>query len=117
MRLWPSGFTLFLLLLGALPACLIGLVFAFSLGSVIVRDPDGVVKSVMLRNSGQTVAASQLGSVHFSTAVIEGEAIVRCRNGAEPTFGYITSGVHHWRSVRAADCVRALTSPHRVNFL
>lgn len=77
----------------------------FSLGSVLVRDADGVVNDVILRDSERRVVAAALpAGIHASTAKLEGEAVVRCRNGKEVSLGYITSAWHIRRTVRAADC-------------
>jgi len=77
----------------------------FAAGSVIVRDTDGSVSSVILRNSAEELAVVALpAGLYASTARIEGEAVVRCRNGKVVSLGYITSGWHVWRTIRAQDC-------------
>lgn len=79
-------------------------------GSVIVRDADGVVEAVFLRDSVDQVRARRFpGRVHAITVVLEGEAVIRCRNGQEISLGYITGAFHLSQTVRAADCVARLS--------
>lgn len=86
-------------------ALLLGAANLYMLGSVIVRDADGSVAEVFLRDSDSRIGAHQLlGRIHATTAKLEGEAIVRCRTGKTISLGYITSGWHIRQTVRAADC-------------
>ncbi|GAA4814949.1 hypothetical protein GCM10023232_08210 [Sphingosinicella ginsenosidimutans] len=96
-----SGFVLLLPVL-TVP---IGAFILFMAGSFVIRDADGAVGGVLLTDSVRTVAARRFpGGVYATTAQLEGEAVVRCRNGHRVSFGYITGGIHIWRTVRTRDC-------------
>jgi hypothetical protein len=74
-------------------------------GSAIVRDGDASVPDVILRGGDREIAARRLpGGVYITTARLEGEAVVRCRNGKEISLGYITSAWHIRQTVRASNC-------------
>lgn len=93
-----------LALVGVL-AGLLGLARLYAAGSVVVRDVDGSITSAALRNDGRKIGIHRLpGGLHLSTARLEGEAVVRCSNGKAISLGYVTSGWHVWRTMRARDC-------------
>jgi hypothetical protein len=74
-------------------------------GTLVVRDADNAIDGVFLINGGSTVAVPRRpGGIYATTAQIEGSALVKCRNGRRIQFGYITSGLHEWRTIRARDC-------------
>lgn len=76
-----------------------------SLGSMLVRDADGIFKDVILRGSERRIVAAALpAGLHASTTKLEGEAVVRCSNGKEISLGYVTGGWHIRRTVHAQDC-------------
>lgn len=79
--------------------------YLFMAGTLVVRDADSAIDSVFIANGGSTVAVSRFpGRIYATTARIEGYALVKCRNGRRIEFGYITSGLHEWRTIRARDC-------------
>ena len=96
-----SAFAVVSLLIGV---CVLA-AWRYMLGSVIVRDPDKIVAEIVLRDSIDRISAARLPlGFHVSAAKLEGDAVIRCRNGKEVSLGYITGGWHIRRTVRAQDC-------------
>lgn len=94
---------------GAVAAALLGvpvaLAWVWSLGSVVVHDPDEVVAAVTLQDSEMSLVAAALPfDLYATTAKLEGEAVIRCRAGREIRLGYVTTAMHLRRTVRAAEC-------------
>lgn len=91
-----------LLTLMALPVVFLIL---YANGSLIIRDRDDLVAEVFLRNSVQEAHASRFSfGLWWTTARLEGEAVVRCSNGVELNFGYITTATHIWRTITSETC-------------
>lgn len=82
-----------------------GWLLLYAQGSMIILDADGVVKEAILRDSSHQVRAMHLvGGLHVTMAGLEGEALVRCRNGREISYGYYTAVTHIWHKIEASDC-------------
>lgn len=82
-----------------------GLLQLWLQGSMVILDADGVVKEVVLRDSSREVRAAHLvGGLHVTNAHLEGEALVRCKNGREISYGYYTAATHIWQKIEASDC-------------
>lgn len=89
-------------------------------GSIVILDADGVINQVILRDSSRQVIATHLvNGLYAANPHLEGEALIRCRNGHQIDYGYYTSGTHIWQTIRASDCgsARPSTNHHRVSFL
>ncbi|MBY0284656.1 MAG: hypothetical protein K2W81_11935 [Sphingomonas sp.] len=85
-----------------------GWVLLYAQGSMVILDADGVVDEVVLRDSSRQVSAMQLvGGLYVTNAHLEGEALVRCRNGREINYGYYTAATHIWQTIEASDCKNA----------
>ena len=99
----------------------VGMATLVGAGSAIVLDADNSVSAVYLADSERRVdAAGPLFGIHATTAKLEGEAVIACRNGKVLSLGYITTAVHHWRVIRARDCSPSAPTnlaDHRVSFL
>lgn len=92
----------------ALIASGFGSFLLYAQGSMAILDADGVVKEVILRNSSRRVIATRLvGGLFVTNAHLEGEALVRCRNGREINYGYYTIATHIWQKIEASDCDNA----------
>lgn len=91
-----------LLMLMALPVLFM---VVWANGSFIIRDRDNVVAEVFIRNSLHEAHASRFFfGLWWTTARLEGEAVVRCSNGVELNFGYITSATHVWETITGGTC-------------
>lgn len=86
-----------LVVFAAIPAILYILVA----GTFTVIDADGSVASVHLRAGGPTLTS--VGGIHFAAAPHDSSPLIRCRNGAVLTHGYVGGG-HESRRISAADC-------------
>ena len=81
------------------------LAWAYVLGSVIVRDADRSLAGVALSNGHDHIAVRRLlGDLYITSVKLEGEAVLRCRNGRAVSLGYITTATHMSYTASAATC-------------
>ncbi len=74
-------------------------------GSVVIFDPDGVVKEVALRDSSRKVFATPVaGRLYVASARLEGEVQVRCMNDRGVSYGYYTTATQIWQKIKASNC-------------